>query len=68
LCFACLIDAPIKPINTGSGFPGHELNSGWNCTPKKKGCDGISAISTVFSLSLENAVNLKPAFSNKGIY
>jgi hypothetical protein len=50
--------ALIKAVNTGSGLPGHELNSGWNCTQKKNGCDGISAISTVFSLSVEKAVNL----------
>ena len=34
-----------KARNGGEGFPGLDLNSGWNCELKKNLCPGISAIS-----------------------
>ncbi len=38
--------AATKERNSGCGSTGRLLNSGWNCTPMKKGCSLISTIST----------------------
>ena len=42
----CAYDAPTNDLNKGCGSNGFDLNSGWNWHPIKKGCPGISTIST----------------------
>src|SRR6185503_18048481 len=41
--------AATKPRKIGCGFRGELLNSGWNCTPTKKGWPWSSMISTTSS-------------------
>ena len=38
--------ASTNPANSGCGFSGFDLNSGWNCTASTTGCDRSSRIST----------------------
>ncbi len=49
----------------GEGFPGLDLNSGWNCELKKNLWPGISAISILLSLL---PANIMPLASIRGIY
>ena len=44
--------ASTKALNSGCPARGVEVNSGWNCTPKKNGCPGSSIISGRFSLGV----------------
>ena len=60
--------AIVNALNICSGNPGLLLNSGWNCTPIKNLCEGISSISILLPLSLSPENIIPFSLNSSGNY